>query len=346
MKCTATATVHYMHPTVVFTIPLMPRSVEVTTPLRLHFGLFSFGGAGQQFGGVGAMAGLAGPRVRVTPAERLKTTGPLAIRARQFAERWSGSQGWKDLPACHIEVIDSPPEHAGLGVGTQLALAVATGLNVFFDRPIPSPAELAISVGRGLRSAVGTYGFAHGGLVVEQGKLPGEPISPLDCQLDIPAAWRFALIRPRASANLVAGGMAGPAELEAFAGLPAVPASVTQRLVAEVCERLVPAAAQERFDEFSESVYQFGREAGLCFAALQGGPYNGPLLVALVSAVRALGIRGVGQSSWGPTLFALLPGDAPFADFAARLRGQFPAADLSIELVPPNNRGATVISNC
>lgn len=324
----------------------MPRSVEIATPIRLHFGLFSFGGSGRQFGGVGAMAGLAGPRVRVTAAERFATTGPLAERASGFAERWAASQGWHEPPACRVEVVAAPPEHAGLGVGTQLALAVATALNVFFERPTPSPLELAISVGRGLRSAVGTYGFAHGGLIVEQGKLPGEPVSPLDCQLDLPDTWRFVLIRPRSGSDLPAEDMTGQIEQEAFAKLPAVSTSVTERLVAEVRERLVPAAAQGRFEEFSESVYQFGREAGMCFAARQGGPYNGSLLTELVAAIRELGIRGVGQSSWGPTLFALLPGEAPFPKFAAQLRDRFPNADLSIELVPPNNCGASVISNC
>ena len=73
------------------------------------------------------------------------------------------------------------------------------------DLPSQSPQELALSVGRGLRSAVGTYGFVFGGLIVEQGKLPDEPISPLDCRIDLPEAWRFVLVRP-----LGLTGIAGP----------------------------------------------------------------------------------------------------------------------------------------
>src|SRR5262245_60350247 len=147
----------------------MLRIVEIATPLRLHFGLFSFGNEGRQFGGVGAMAGLAGPHVRISAAKRFVATGLLKERASAFARHWAECQGLNEVPACHVDTASAPPEHSGLGVGTQLALAIAAGLYTFFDRPSPSPAELALSVGRGLRSAVGTYGFAMGGLVVEQG---------------------------------------------------------------------------------------------------------------------------------------------------------------------------------
>jgi beta-ribofuranosylaminobenzene 5'-phosphate synthase len=319
---------------------LMLRVVEIETPLRLHFGLFSFRGTGRQFGGVGAMAGLAGPRVRISAAKRFVTTGVLKERVADFARRWAEWHGWNEVPACHLDTPSVPPEHSGLGVGTQLALAVATGLNTFFDRPAPSPAELALSVGRGLRSAVGTYGFAMGGLVVEQGKLPNEPISPLDFQIDLPETWRFALVRPRAGS-----GLAGSLEQEAFAELPPVPAETTEMLVTEVRERMAPAAAQAAFGDFSESVYEFGRVAGECFAARQGGPYNGPLLTELVAAIRASGIRGVGQSSWGPTIFALLPSESGFAGLTAELAGRFPDADLEFQCHPPNNSGAKIVSN-
>ena len=57
--------------------------------------------------------------------------------------------------------------------------------------------------------------------------------------------------------------------------------------------RLIPAAAAEDFARFSESVFRYGRLAGLCFAEFQGGPYNGRQLEELVQRVRSLGISGV-----------------------------------------------------
>lgn len=287
------------------------REVEVTAPSRLHFGLLSFGHRqGRQFGGAGLMIERPGLRVRIAVARTMTGLAcapePLADRIAQFARRWFSSQGLthrgEGLNRLQITVESAPPQHVGLGSGTQLGLSIAAGLSALYGLPRPSPVELAMSVGRGLRSAVGTYGFAAGGLIVERGRLPGEAIGPLDCHLDLPERWRVVLIRPAAES-----GLSGDAEQQAFDKLPPVPRDVTNQLEQELRLRMVPAAARGEFAEFSESVFRYGRLAGMCFASIQGGPYNGPQLERLVERLRQLGVSGVGQSSWGPTLFALLP---------------------------------------
>lgn len=314
-----------------------PLLIRLAAPSRLHFGLFSFGGSGRQFGGVGVMIERPSLEVSVEPAETFSVVGPLSHRARKFANAWAQFYSLAEPPPCVLTIHAAPPEHVGLGTGTQLGLSVAAALYRFTGQPLPGAAELAASVGRGLRSAVGTYGFLAGGLIVERGKLPGELLSPLDCRLDLPAEWRFVLLRPATAAAVF-----GDDERLAFAQLPAVPADVTAQLIAEVRDRLVPAAARGEFDEFSESMFQFGRLAGACFAARQGGPYNGPQLAALVELVQSLGVCGVGQSSWGPTLFALSPDQASADQFVAKLRAACPGDELNIEISPPSNSGVCV----
>ncbi len=135
-------------------------------------------------------------------------------RATQFARRWAEFHR-RELPACATcEIIAAPPQHAGLGTGTQLGAGRGRGTECLCRPAQPVAAELAHSVGRGLRSAVGTYGFVHGGLIVEQGKLPGEPISPLDCRIDLPAD---VAIRARPADGAV--GLAGDDEAAAIAAL-------------------------------------------------------------------------------------------------------------------------------
>jgi beta-ribofuranosylaminobenzene 5'-phosphate synthase len=315
----------------------MPRLVHVTAPSRLHFGLWSLGKTlGRQFGGVGAMIERPGLRLTIHPALELETAVPHAPRATAFARRWAEFHGIAALRCC-IKINEAPPEHVGLGTGTQLGLAVAAGLSALHGLPSQTPQELAISVGRGQRSAVGTYGFVHGGLIVEQGKLPGEPISPLDCRIDLPQAWRFVLIR-----HVAATGLAGDDEATAMASLPAVPPAVTNELIADARDRLVPAAAMGDFQTFAASLYRYGRLSGECFAARQGGPYNGPILTALVEQVRALGYPGVGQSSWGPTLFVVAPSQVAAQQLADRLRTNNQADKLKITITPPCNCGARV----
>jgi beta-RFAP synthase len=276
-------------------------------------------------------------RLRICASEELEAVGPLADRAMVFANRWADFCGLSGKLPCRIEVLSAAPQHVGLGVGTQLGLSVAAGLSEFFRLSTLSPAELAISVGRGLRSAVGTYGFGHGGLIVDRGKLPGERIAPLDVSLPLSPQWRFVLIRPRAGS-----GLWGPDEEDAFDRLPPVPREVTADLIEEVRQRMVPAAASDEFDLFSESVHRFGRVAGMCFAKVQGGPYNGRRLSELVEMIQSMGVTGVGQSSWGPTLFAILPDDVKANEFVNRMTERVPTDEIDVSFAAANSQGASI----
>ena len=138
-------------------------------------------------------------------------------------------------------------------------------------RPQPAPSELAALAGRGDRSAVGTYGFASGGLIVEAGKLPGEPFAPLAARVELPADWRFVVTWPRGEQ-----GLAGEAERNVFRELPPVEQATTARLRAEVDDELLPAARAGDFERFAASLYRYGRLAGECFAAGQGGVFASP----------------------------------------------------------------------
>ncbi len=313
--------------------------IEVVAPSRLHFGMFAFGGhVGRQFGGVGTMVEQPGVRLRVIAAERFASGGPLSERVQRVAQRVAEAWGTPELPHCTIEVLHAAPEHVGLGTGTQLALAVAAGLQAFSGgTPLP-PEQLAELAGRGERSAIGTHGFAHGGLIVEGGKLPGEAVSPLEERIELPAAWRFVLIWPAGER-----GLSGEVERTAFRELPPVDEQTTARLRQEVASELLPAAREGSFGRFSESLYRFGHQAGMCFAARQGGPFASSKVERLVQAIRELGVCGVGQSSWGPAIFAVLENEVTAADFVARIHAQLdPGATLLV--TEPNSRGARVTS--
>ena len=320
--------------------PTMPRVITVTAPSRLHFGLFGLQQAeARMYGGVGVMVDQPALKLKVSVASRFECIGPLAERAHDFAQRWGEFHGLSQLPACRIEILATPPNHVGLGVGTQLGLSVAAGLNAFAGLPAAGPQELALSVGRGQRSAIGTYGFVMGGLIVERGKLPGEPISPLDCRIDLPEKWRFVLLRP-----LGWQGLSGEQEEQAIGGLPRVPEKVTQRLIATARDDLIPAAATADFPQFAESLYQFGHLAGSCFAARQGGPYNGPVLTSLIQWLRNRCDAGVGQSSCGPTLFAAVSDQHSAIVLADVLQRSHPEGPLEVTIAAPNNQGALVQS--
>src|SRR5207253_1198848 len=106
-----------------------PGPVFVEAPARLHFGVLDLrGDLGRRFGGVGAAVPSPSLLVeaRPAPAPALSAEGPDADRALEFARRFAGYHGLAGAGAgAHLVVHRAIPAHAGLGSGTQLALAVA-----------------------------------------------------------------------------------------------------------------------------------------------------------------------------------------------------------------------------
>jgi len=68
---------------------------------------------------------------------------------------------------------------------------------------------------------------------------------------------------------------------------------------------IVPAVAAEDFNSFASGISEYGRRSGEYFAAIQGSAFSSPWAERTVGHVQSLGNFGVGQSSWGPTLFAI-----------------------------------------
>ncbi len=310
------------------------RTITVTAGSRLHFGMFAFGRPEiQQFGGVGAMIDVPRVVVRIRRSEQLSASGPLHERALVAARRVIQSWGDPREVSCKIEVLQAPRPHTGLGTGTQLALAVAWGMHALFQRDGGAAEDLARTAGRGQRSAIGLHGFAQGGLLIEHGHRTPDDISRLTSRVELPTEWRWVLLCPNQ-----AEGLSGSGEQEAFDRLPAVPPDVTGALLRE-SEHMLAAGARGDFDEFSRSLFRFGQLAGRCFQSQQAGIYATQELEQLVAAVRQQGIEGVGQSSWGPTLFALTRNVREAETLATWAASH---GNLEITQARPLNVGATV----
>jgi beta-RFAP synthase len=314
----------------------MSKTVRVHAPCRLHFGLFSFGHADRpQFGGVGAMIDPPAVEVTITPADRFTTRGDHPSRVERFVDllvrRWE-LDTW---PTCEIRV-EAPRDHTGLGVGTQLGLSVAAGLRRFLGLPPLEFTDLATAVGRAARSAIGTYGFACGGLVVDGGKEPGEQFSGFLRQ-QLPEDWRFVL-----SCSREKQGIAGGVEAAAFTRLPPIPNAVADELRRIASHELAAAAAWKDCDDFGDALYRYGHLAGECFAAVQGGPFASAEIAQRVELIRNWGIPGVGQSSWGPTVFAVVANEDAATKLAARLSDHTLPGNCDITIARPSNAGATI----
>jgi beta-RFAP synthase len=320
--------------------------VGVRAHSRLHFGLLNPGGwvSSRRFGGVGLMVERPGLRLGVEASASWSAEGPLAERALAFAHRCAQSlrqeRGDIDLSPRRLAIEWAAPEHVGLGTGTQLGLAVARALAVSWGVEADVP-TLARWVGRGLRSALGTHGFEQGGFLVEAGKHSADGLAPLVARLPFPDDWRVVLVLPRLEAR--AAGWHGLREVQAFAQLADRPAPPERMdvLCRLVLLGLLPALAERDVEAFGEALYEFNVRVGEAFAPVQGGVYASADVAEVVAFVRGQGIRGVGQSSWGPTVFAVVADADQAEHLSARLRARFGLEDAAVPVTPACNHGAT-----
>lgn len=283
--------------------------IRVEAPSRLHFGFLNPPGAVAEetrtlrsFGGVGLMIREPALRLRAEPATEWEAAGPDAERALVFAQRFAEHADPRRVQKMRLVIEQAPPAHAGLGSGTQLGLAVAQALAVAWGLQALDAPTLARYVSRGRRSALGIHGFASGGLLVEAGKCRPDEIAPLVARHDFPEEWAILLVTPRRET-----GLHGAEEIDAFRQLSASrqPEDRTDRLCRLVLLELLPSLLDHDMEGFGEALYAFNHLVGECFAAVQGGIYAGPLVGAAVDFLRQEGIRGVAQSSWGPTVAAV-----------------------------------------
>jgi beta-ribofuranosylaminobenzene 5'-phosphate synthase len=290
------------------------RIVRVEAPARLHFGMLDLRGSlGRRFGGIGA--GVFDPSlvVEVERAAVVEAEGAEANRAADFARRYLESQGLRG--GARIIIRHAIPEHAGLGSGTQLALAVARAIAELYDRSTDA-GTLAVAVGRGRRSAIGTWLFEGGGFLVEGGRRDGaERIAPLLARLPIPDSWRCIVALPWTEDR-----MSGESEVQAFRELPPPPLREVEHVAHLILMSLLPALVDGDLEAFGAAITAIQQINGSWFAPAQGGMFASGASTELINNMRESGAAGVGQSSWGPAVYAITEGDDQAAELASQIR--------------------------
>jgi len=311
--------------------------VEVTAHARLHFGFLDLGtGETRRFGGIGMAIEAPRVRLRLETGRAVRVEGPQAERVGRLAERFYRSTGVKR--GARIQVLEAIPEHVGLGSGTQTALALAAGLARLHRLEIPS-GELCLAMGRAQRSGIGYHTFLKGGFIVEGGHArPGAASSrpPLLMRHAFPSAWRVLVVLPR-----LRPAVSGEDEEEAFLRLPPPPGDASLRMSRIVLMRLLPALVERDLPAFGAALAEAQEIVGGCFAAAQDGSFH-PAAAALARRLKRAGACGVGQSSWGPALYAL----AADAAEEERLRSVVRAIEPGALLLGTRglNRGASIAS--
>lgn len=316
-----------------------PASVTVTVPARLHLGFLDLnGGLGRRFGSIGLAINGLKTSITFNAASQLRVTGPENERVRGYLQVMQRALDIENT--CHVRIDEVVPAHAGLGSGTQIALAVAAGVRRLHGLPLDVRGD-AIRLERGARSGVGIGLFDHGGLVVDGGRGSLTTAAPVVSRMPFPEQWRILVVLdPHRQ------GVHGPDEREVFSKLAPSSDGQAAHLCRLVLMKALPALAECDIAGFGSAIKEMQMLIGDYFAAIQGGSrFSSPDVAAALAALEDEGAYGIGQSSWGPTGFAF----APSAEEANRLVESIyrhpRCRDLDIRTVAGLNRGAHIVSH-
>jgi beta-ribofuranosylaminobenzene 5'-phosphate synthase len=308
--------------------------VSVSTSARLHFGFLDPSGRGERpFGSFGLAIDRPQTRLSVRRGSEFKVTGVPCERAEPYLSSIAATFGLNG--SYHLHLDEAIPAHAGLGSGTQLALAIGSAVATLEGLPLDLD-EIAARLDRGKRSGIGIGTFGQGGAVLDGGPGP-DKLPPLLARVPFPRAWCVLLILDPAET-----GVHGAEEAAAFATLPDFPESETADLTRRVLLGALPALAEEDFKAFCNQVGYLQKRMGAYFAPMQGGAYVSAGVAAVLKGLAADGVTGLGQSSWGPTGFAFAPSEAEGQRLLAVARERAGSAKLRFELARGRNEPATI----
>ncbi|MEM3400884.1 MAG: hypothetical protein QXP86_01515 [Nitrososphaerota archaeon] len=309
--------------------------VYVKTPSRLHLGMIDLSGSlGRLYGSIGLA--ISKPSFEATLELGLPDVmiEPYDAFLKEAAERSRSVLG--TVNGFAVKVMEKIPRHVGLGSGTQTLLGIAAGLANLLDIKI-SVDELAIKLGRGTRSGIGTAVFKHGGFILDGGINPDRKIiPPIITRIDFPEKWPIVLAIP--------SGIRGLSEEEeetAFKNLGRQPEWIADRISRLVLMKLIPGILEEDVWEFGEALNEIQKLVGTYFSSVQGGIFSSELTHLCIKTMLENGAAGLGQSSWGPTAYGFTDSMKTAERVASALRDVL--ADKGIVLVTKASNSGAII---
>ncbi len=309
-------------------------AIKVTAPARLHLGFLDLNGSlGRTYGSIGLAIDEPATELTLSEAGEFAATGPETDRALKALQRCAAL--FAPGKTFRADVARAIPAHAGLGSGTQLALAIGSAV-LKLQNQARKAHELGELVERGARSAIGITAFEQGGFVIDGGRGDADRAPPLLVRIAFPDAWRILLVLDPAET-----GVHGEKETKAFNALPAFPEAVAGHLCRLTLMRLLPGLVEQDLAAFGSALTEIQHTVGGHFAAAQGGtPWSSPAVGRIVGKLGAAGATGLGQSSWGPTGFAFVESEAAAQRLYSSLVEAAKAEGLHLRVARGRNSGA------
>jgi beta-ribofuranosylaminobenzene 5'-phosphate synthase len=285
----------------------MVNVVEVKTSARLHLGFYNYLTDNVAYGSIGVAIDKPLIRIIVRKSSGLRVKNYTGISVWDVIDNVVDKLGIRDF---ELEIYSMIPRHVGLGSTTQLTLSIAYALNILYGLGYTIE-ELAVRTGRGFVSGIGLWVFKYGGLIFDSGRTtssgrlrPPRNTSELPqpiTRISIPGNWRFIVLIPR---NIK--GLHGRREEEILSRPRRIPVMTQYRIYKILLLKLIPSILRNNPRGFGEALTEIQVLTGKYFARYQGGIYCCRESEIIANILAKHGVYGVGQSSWGPTIYGLV----------------------------------------
>ncbi len=305
----------------------------VDTPSRLHLGIIDLSRRFErEYGALGLMV-KGGYRIEVVTGEQgVKVDGSEKEQKEVESVYDNLKHNYKLDNGFGVKVKRSVPRHIGLGSTTQLKMgAAALMMNISGIKY--DVEELATAAGRSRFSAIGTYGFMHGGFILEGGKRATDDVPPLSTRMEVPSDWSFVVVWPehRSSYDEV--------QEKPIMKNVKVPVEYPRKISHHIVMGVLPSLKDRNIHDFAHHISRIQRLVGESFSEYQGGTFH----TAVSETVEKLEelTYGAGQSSWGPTAYGITTRDK-VDGIKKEMEGWLDDIGLSAEIwiAEPDNEGA------
>jgi beta-ribofuranosylaminobenzene 5'-phosphate synthase len=270
------------------------KKVRIKTPSRLHFGVINIKNSDfNLYGSVGLA--LSNP-FSIIEAYEKENSLKINVYREDIKFRLSKLLKYYKLNKnLEINLINEIPEHVGLGSTTQTVLAISEALFIANDLRF-DPYEIAPILEIGKISGIGIGAYLFGGFLIDNGKNNLNEVTKLSFKCDFPNDWGFILI-----IDYKVKRISGKEEEELFKILPITPKNRIEKML-NLIEGMKDAIKERDIESFGKNLTQLQINVGLNFSSVQKDIF---IFKDYIDMLKRLGAFGVGQSSWGPTIYGL-----------------------------------------
>jgi beta-ribofuranosylaminobenzene 5'-phosphate synthase len=250
----------------------------------------------------------------------------------------------KDKFPLTIRIIQYLKPHMGLGSTTQMSLAIAYGINkaLKLDMDI---SNLAKYVKRGGTSGIGCQAFEQGGFILDSGHRFGKgqeketfvpssvsKASPAKTLLryDFPEDWIILL-----TILHVPAGAANNEEVSIFQRYCPIQIEDVQKICHRILMQLLPGLIEHDLESFGKALHSI---QSMGFKQVEINLQH-PAVRDLIEFQKQNGVKCVGMSSFGPTVFSIFENKSDANTIVGKIFKKFSSIGFDSYITQADNKG-------